>query len=68
MEQRVESGASFDKRELIRQVWLRTVNRLPADEEVARSVKHLNLTDSLTEGLSDLMWAMINTKEFLLNH
>ena len=68
VEEAAEAGVSLDQRELIEQVWLRTVNRTPTAEEIARSVKHLNSTDSPTEGISDLMWAMLNTKEFLLNH
>ena len=68
IEEAAEAGVSLDQRELIEQVWLRTVNRTPTAEEIARSVKHLNSTDSPTEGISDLMWAMLNTKEFLLNH
>ncbi|HIF34388.1 MAG TPA: DUF1549 domain-containing protein [Planctomycetaceae bacterium] len=59
---------SIDEHELIQQVWLRTVNRPAIEAEVARSVKHINSVNSVAEGISDLMWAMINTKEFILNH
>ena len=68
IEEAVAAGRSVDEKELVKQVWLRTVNRLPAEEELARSVKHLASVDSLVEGITDLMWAMLNTKEFLLNH
>ncbi len=68
IEKAAEAGTSLDDQELIKQIWLRTVNRLPTDEEVARSVKHLNSVDSIAESINDLMWAMLNTKEFLLNH
>ena len=63
-----EAGKLLNKRALIKQVWLRTVNRPPTDEEAARSLQHLDSTDSTREGITDLMWAMLNTKEFSLNH
>ena len=63
-----EAGKLLNKRALIKQVWLRTVNRPPTDEEAARSLQHLDSTDSTREGITDLMWAMFNTKEFSLNH
>ena len=68
IEEAVAAGRVVDEKELVKQVWLRTVNRLPVDDEIARSVKHLASVDSLIEGITDLMWAMLNTKEFLLNH
>ncbi len=68
IEETEEEGTPLDKQELVRQVWLRTVGRLPTDEEVARSFRQLESVDSLAEGITDLMWAMLNTKEFLLNH
>lgn len=53
---------------LIDQVWLRTVGRLPTDAERERAVKHLAETKSVAEGIGDLLWAMMNSKEFMLNH
>ncbi|MEC9094321.1 MAG: DUF1553 domain-containing protein, partial [Planctomycetota bacterium] len=61
-------GLRMDPRQLIQQVWLRTVCRLPDATELERALKHLDSAASLTEGLTDLMWAMLNTKEYLLNH
>ena len=53
---------------LINEAWLRSVNRLPRPEEVARAKQHLSSTPSTEEGLTDLLWALMNTKEFILNH
>lgn len=53
---------------LIDQVWLRTVGRLPTDAERERAVKHLAEAKSVAEGISDLLWVMMNSKEFMLNH
>ncbi len=58
----------LDKTDLINQVWLRTVGRNPCAEEQQRAMKHLASVNSVTEGITDLIWVMFNTKEFLLNH
>ena len=63
-----DSGESLDRRILIEQVWLRTVGRMPTDADHARAKKHLSQSPTLTEGIVDLLWAMMNSKEFLLNH
>ena len=62
-----ESGQT-DFSKLINDAWLRSVNRLPRPEEVAHAKKHLSATPSTKEGLTDLLWALMNTKEFILNH
>ena len=63
-----KQGVSPNNVTLIKQAWLRTVNRRPSQDEIARATQHLANVDSLAEGMSDLLWAMLNTKEFLLNH
>ena len=57
-----------DRTRLIRTAWLRTVGRPPAVAEISRAQQHLATAESVTEGISDLLWALINTKEFVLNH
>lgn len=54
--------------EIIRQAYLRTVSRPPTDDEFQRAHQHLLKTGDLAAGTRDLLWALINTKEFLLNH
>ena len=62
------AGSSLDQASLITEVWLRTVGRVPDEEERQRATGHLASATSVAGGISDLMWAMMNTKEFLLNH
>ena len=61
-------GKKLDRQTLIDDVWLRTVGRPPRAEEHDRASKHLMSSKTVAEGIADLMWAMLNTKEFLLNH
>ena len=53
---------------LIREAYLRTLCRQPTDAEQDRARKHLAGADNLVAGLRDLLWALVNTREFLVNH
>ena len=56
-----------DKKKMIQEAWLRAFNRYPAISEEARAMKHLEQAKSIKEGMEDLLWALMNTKEFILN-
>ena len=62
------AGEEIDLSDLIEQVWLRSVGRRPTSADRDRALKHLAETPSVAEGIRDLLWAMVNSKEFLLNH
>jgi Protein of unknown function (DUF1549)/Protein of unknown function (DUF1553)/Bacterial Ig-like domain (group 2) len=57
-----------EEQKLIREAYLRTVCRLPTEKEVARAQDYFKESESLDAGLRDLLWALINTNEFLVNH
>jgi hypothetical protein len=63
---RTITGAELQ--DLIRQAYLRTLNRPPSSDELERVGKHMAAAKTRTEGLRDLMWALLNSKEFVLNH
>jgi hypothetical protein len=53
---------------LIRMAWLRTQSREPDAAEIARASEHLRTAENTADGLRDLLWALINSQEFLTNH
>lgn len=55
-------------RRTVNQLYLRTVSRLPSNAEMARILEHLDDAENVRVGLRDAMWAMLNTKEFIVNH
>jgi hypothetical protein len=61
------AGNKIDSSDLVRTAWLRALSRPPTREEMERAKKHLAGVDSLSEGVRDLLWALCNTKEFILN-
>lgn len=54
--------------ELVREAYSRTLSREPNAEELARSVEHLSRTNDTRSQLRDLLWALLNTHEFITNH
>ena len=54
--------------EIIRQAYLRTVSRYPDEREVALARDFLKQSEQPADGVRDLLWALINTKEFIVNH
>lgn len=68
VEQREASGSPPSHPRLVKLAWLRTVSRFPTENESARAIEHLAASESTVDGLRDLLWALLNTKEFVLIH
>jgi hypothetical protein len=49
------------------ELYLRTVGRLPSAEEREAAVEYVKSASSVSEGMRQLLWVMLNTKEFILN-
>jgi uncharacterized small protein (DUF1192 family) len=56
------------KAQIIRTAYLRTLTRYPDERETARAEAYLNGSDTFVGGLRDLVWALVNTREFIVNH
>jgi hypothetical protein len=54
--------------EVVRQAYLRTVNRPPTEAEQQRAAAYFQESGDLKVGARDLLWALLNTKEFVVNH
>ena len=67
-EEAVQSADADKLATVIRATYLRTLSRLPSETELARSVAYVESTESKLRGVSDILWALINTKEFIVNH
>jgi hypothetical protein len=53
---------------LVEEAYLRTLSRQPSDEELAKSLAYLSDSATLQSGMRDILWALLNTKEFIVNH
>jgi len=57
-----------DPADMVRQAYLRTLSRQPTQAEMTISLTYLREEENPVDGLHDLMWALLNTKEFIVNH
>jgi hypothetical protein len=57
-----------DLARIVRQAYLRTLSRPPTEAEASRAASYFGETASVREAARDLLWALLNTKEFLVNH
>jgi hypothetical protein len=62
------SPGPADLRHWIEEAYLRTVCRLPSDQERARSEEYLRGAPTPARGMRDVLWALLNTDEFIVNH
>jgi hypothetical protein len=54
--------------EIVENLYLRTICRLPTSEETAHWSAELAQAKNLREGAEDLFWALLNSREFAFNH
>ena len=58
----------MDIREVVTEAYLRTLSRFPSEEELARCESHILEDKNLINGVTGVLWALVNTKEFIVNH
>jgi hypothetical protein len=54
--------------QLIDSAYLRSLSRMPTADERRVALEHFSKATSPREGARDLLWALLNTKEFVVNH
>ncbi len=63
-----EKVADLDPDQIIKQAYLRTLSRYPTEEELKRSRQFVSDSEETMNGVRGLLWALVNTKEFIVNH
>jgi hypothetical protein len=53
---------------LVHEAFLRTLSRPPSDGELTDARQTFHDSDTPTTALRNLLWALLNTKEFIVNH
>jgi hypothetical protein len=54
--------------EAVDELFLATLSRPPSQDEARAALSHLKSIPDRVQGFADLLWALINTREFVLNH
>lgn len=57
-----------DDNRLLDALYLLTLSRLPTDPERSRTRAHLEASKSRNEGFEDVLWSLLNRREFLIAH
>jgi Protein of unknown function (DUF1549)/Protein of unknown function (DUF1553) len=65
---KVATIAPSDREGIVREAYLRTLTRHPTEAEAEAATLHLADSPDGGKGLRDLLWALLNTKEFITNH
>jgi hypothetical protein len=62
------NAASSSLTTLIEEAYLRTLSRFPEPEESDIATEFIQESKSPAAGLESLLWALVNTKEFIISH
>jgi hypothetical protein len=57
-----------EREKQIEELYLLTLSRLPADDERALCATYIEQSESPEKGLQGVMWSLLNTREFVLQH
>jgi hypothetical protein len=61
-----EGGLDLDR--VIKEAFLRTLSRPPTPKEILTAKEDISAANDSVEGVRDVLWALLNTREFLVNH
>ncbi len=54
--------------EIINDAYLRTVSRFPDPEELTTAQTYIVESKDPVDGVRGVLWALLNTREFMVNH
>ncbi len=60
--------AKMTDEQIVEELFLATLTRMPTEKELEASLKFIKGEKVRLEALQDISWALINTREFILNH
>ena len=52
----------------VKETYLRTLSREPEKDELDKALAYVESSDDHLNGVRDLLWVLLNTKEFIVNH
>lgn len=62
------AASALTDTEIIDELYLTTLTRFPSDEERKRVLQVFADSPNRREAVEDILWALLNTKEFVFNH
>ena len=65
---RLAADAQRPHEDKVRELYLVAFSRPPAADELAIALAHIERHENKQQAYEDILWALVNTKEFLFNH
>jgi len=65
---RLAGDAQRSHEEKVRALYITAFSRPPAQDELAVALAHIEKLENKQQAYEDILWALVNTKEFLFNH
>ncbi|MCI0703872.1 MAG: DUF1553 domain-containing protein, partial [Planctomycetia bacterium] len=62
------ASSKLTDEELVEELFLSTLSRFPKATEKEDALQHLKEEKNRSTAITDLLWALVNTREFILNH
>lgn len=63
-----DAASSLDVSKTVEDIYLRTLSRKPTEAELQAASAYVAEAKDPLEGIRGVMWAVLNTKEFIVNH
>src|SRR5262249_21630146 len=55
-------------KDAIEELYLAALGRMPTTTELTATLAHVNKVENKQQALEDVLWAILNAKEFMFNH
>jgi len=68
IERKAHAAEDASLESVIEDAYLRTLSRYPANAEQQIASTYIAESETVADGLASLMWALVNTKEFIITH
>jgi hypothetical protein len=65
---KVPQSSTIDFAPIVEEAYLRTLSRFPSEAESKIAVEAIQAASDPVAGMRDVLWALLNTKEFIVNH
>ena len=62
------ANAKLNDTQRVEELFLAALGRLPNAEELKAALEHLKTSATLRKGLEEVLWSLVNTREFQLNY
>ena len=64
----MRSASAMNAREVVEELYLAALSRRPTSDELAKLTGFVSKANDRRAAVEDVVWGLVNSKEFLFNH